>query len=75
MSSPTHHRTLGRLRGVGRRRPEAVRFPHGRGDEVQAVGGPNQRGRDVAPPGREDYNPNLRSDGGQSIRVRRRDFR
>ena len=63
------------LRQVASRDAGDVRLPHGGGDEVRSGGGPDQRGRDVARRAKEDYNPDLRFDREQGIRVTARNFR
>ena len=66
------------LRRVGERGAGALRVPHGRADEVNGSGGPDPRGiiaAAVAPRAKEDYNPDLRFDRDQGIRVTPRNFR
>lgn len=60
---------------VGERPDNVLRLPHGRGDEVRGGGGPDQRSHDVGPRAKEDYNPDLRFDRDQGIRITPRNFR
>lgn len=65
------------LRQVGERQGPALRVPHARADEVHGSGGPDPRrvvASAVAPPAKEDYNPDLRFDR-DHIRVTPRNFR